>query len=138
MRKEGRFISILDDKTFQGLRSVLDSKMKELSSRGLGLDKKRAEVISAEQEDIMWCKEILGRDTPQKLLDTLLFQLGLHFALRAGQEHRNLRIGENSQITICSELDGTKYLRYKEDVSKTNRGGLQHKHLTPKFRHVFL
>ena len=109
MRKEGRFISILDDKTFQGLRSVLDSKMKELSSRGLGLDKKRAEVISAEQEDITWCKGILGRDTPQKLLDTLLFQLGLHFALRASQEHRNLRIGENSQITICSELDGTKY-----------------------------
>ena len=70
MRKEGRFISILDDKTFQGLRSVLDSKMKELSSRGLGLDKKRAEVISAEQEDIMWCEGILGRDTPQKLLDT--------------------------------------------------------------------
>ena len=48
MRKEGRFLSFLDDKTFQGLRSVLDSKMKEfLSSRGLGLDKKRAEVISA-------------------------------------------------------------------------------------------
>ena len=43
MRKEGRFISILDDKTFQGLRSVLDSKMKELSSRGLGLDEKRGQ-----------------------------------------------------------------------------------------------
>ena len=35
MRKEGRFISFLDDKTFQGLRSVLDSIMKELSSLGL-------------------------------------------------------------------------------------------------------
>ena len=107
--------------------------MKELSSRGLGLNEKRGqEEISAEQEDIMWCKEILGKDTPQKLLDTLLFQLGLHLALRAGQEHRNIRIGENSQISICSELDGTKYLQNKENVSKTNRGGLQHKHLTPK------
>ena len=48
MRKDrawGRFICIFDDKTFQRLRSVLDSKMKELSSRGLGLDKKRTEVI---------------------------------------------------------------------------------------------
>lgn len=64
--------------------------MKELSSRGLGLDKKKAEIITAEQEDIMWRKGILGRDSPAKLLDTVLFQLGLHFALRAGQEHRTL------------------------------------------------
>ena len=53
MRKEGGFISFLDDKTFQRLRNVLDSRMKELPSRGLDLDKKRAEVISTEQEDIM-------------------------------------------------------------------------------------
>lgn len=83
MRKEGRFVSFLDDKKFQGLRTVLDSEMKELSSRGLGLDKKKAEIITAEQEDIMWRKGILGRDNPAKLLDTVLFQLGLHFALRA-------------------------------------------------------
>lgn len=51
--------------------------MKELSGRGLGIDRKRAEVISEEQN-------ILGTDTPQNLLDTLLFLLGLNFALRAG------------------------------------------------------
>lgn len=77
--------------------------MKELSSRGLGLDKKKAEIITAEQEDIMWRKGILGRDSPAKLLDTVLFQLGLHFALRAGQEHRTLRFGPNSQITVRFE-----------------------------------
>lgn len=32
--------------------------MKELSCRGLGLDKKKAEIITAEQEDIMWRKGI--------------------------------------------------------------------------------
>jgi hypothetical protein len=137
MRKKGRFVSFLDDKKYEGLRSVLDSKMKELSSRGLGLERKKAEIISAEQENTMWCKGILGRDSPQQLLDTLLFQLGLHFALRAGQEHRNLRCGANSQIRVCSEPDGTKYLEYKEDVSKTNRGGLQHKHLQPKITRAY-
>lgn len=106
--------------------------MKELSSRGFGLDKKKAEIITAEQEDIMWRKGILGRDRPAKILDTVLSQLGLHFSLRAGQEHRYLRFGLNSQITVCFEQDETKYLEYKEDVSKTNRGGLQHKHLTLK------
>lgn len=67
----------------------------------------------------------------------MLFQLVLHFALRAGQEHRNLRFGPNSQITVCSEQDGTKYLEYKEDVFKTNRGGLQHKHLAPKITRAY-
>lgn len=111
--------------------------MKELSSRGLGLDKKKAEIITAEQEDIMWRKGILGRDRPAKILDTVLFQLGLHFSLRAGQEHRYLRFGPNSQITVCFEQDETKYLEYKEDVSKTNRGGLQHKHLAPKITRAY-
>jgi hypothetical protein len=81
MRKEGRFVSFLDDKKYQGLRSVLDSKMKELSGRGLGLNRKKADIITAEQENIMWCKKVLGRESPQQLLDTVLFHLGLHFVL---------------------------------------------------------
>lgn len=72
---------------------------------------------------------ILGTDTPQKLLDTLLFLLGLNFALRAGQEHCNLRVGKCSQISVMKERNSLKYLEYKEDVSKTNRGGLQHRNI---------
>lgn len=43
MRKDGRFVCYLDDKKYQGLRSVLDSIMKEMYGRGLRLDKKKAE-----------------------------------------------------------------------------------------------
>lgn len=106
--------------------------MKELSGRGLGMDRKRAEVISGEQEEYMWKHNILGTDTPQKLQDTLLFLLGLNFALRAGQEHRNLRVGQYSQISVMKERNGLKYLEYKENVSKTNRGGLQHRNVKPR------
>lgn len=134
MRQMGRFVSFFDDETFHGFKKVLDSKTKELSGRGLGIDEKRAEVISEEQEEYMWKHNILGTDTstPQKLLDTLLFLLGLNFALRAGQEHRNLRVGKYSQISVMKERNGLKYLEYKEDVSKTNRGGLQHRNVKPK------
>jgi hypothetical protein len=47
---------------------------------------------------------ILGTETPQMLLDTLLYTLGLHFALTVGQEHRALRVGENGQITVKRDL----------------------------------
>lgn len=53
MRQMGRFVSFFDDETFHGFKKVLDSKMKELSGRGLGIDRKRAEVISEEQEEYM-------------------------------------------------------------------------------------
>ena len=55
----------------------------------------------------------LGNDSPEVLRNTLVWVLGLNFALRADQEHRNLRIK-------------------KEDESKTNSGGLAHAHLKRK------
>lgn len=71
MRKEGRFDSFLDDKKdfFQNLRTVLDSKIKVLSDLGLGLVNKKADIFTADQEDIIWSKGILGRNSPNKRLD---------------------------------------------------------------------
>ena len=56
-----------------------------------------ADIITEEQENIMWEKGLLGINYPQ-LLDRMLYQIGLNFALYAGQEHRNLRTGPQSQI----------------------------------------
>ena len=36
---------------------------------------------------------------------------------------------KNSQLSIAINEDGKQYLEYKEDVSKTNSGGLAHAHL---------
>ena len=49
------------------------------------------------------------------LRNTLVWVLGLNFALRAGQEHRNLRM-KNSQLSVAIDEDGKQYLEYKEDV----------------------
>ncbi|XP_062579090.1 uncharacterized protein LOC134241013 [Saccostrea cucullata] len=72
LRSNGKFISLLDDSEFSDLRAILDAKMKELSKLGLGINKKQALVITEEQENIMWEKEILGSQSPQQLLDTML------------------------------------------------------------------
>lgn len=137
LRKTGRLVSVLDDDAFEGMRRVLDAKMKELSSRGIGIDRKRADVISDEQEEILWTRQMLGTDTPQRLLDTVVFQLGLHFALRAGREHRNLRVGDLGQLAIHTDKGGNRYLEYREDVSKTNAGGLKHRRIEPKVTRAY-
>lgn len=111
--------------------------MKELSRRGLGIHRKRAEVISEEQEEYMWKHNILGTNTPQKLLNKLLFLLGVNFAPRSGKEHWNLCVGNYSQISEVKERNCLKYLEYKEDVSKTNRGGLQHRNVKLKVTHAY-
>lgn len=70
-------------------------------------------------------------------LQSILFQLGLHFVLRAVQKNRNLRVKIYSPISILIDAPGVRYLEDKEDVSKTNRGGLQPKHLTPKVTRAY-
>ena len=52
--------------------------------------RKKAEVIGIDQEDMLWKKGLLGDLSPQALLDTLVYYVGLYFAIR-GREHRQLR-----------------------------------------------
>ena len=73
----------------------------------------------------VWQNGFLGSDTPELHRNTMLFVFGNCFALRAGQEHRNLRM-KNSQLSLHSDESGAEYLQYVEDVSKSNNGGLAH------------
>lgn len=80
---------------------------------------------------------VQGTDTSPKLLDTLLFQVGLNFGLRAGQEHRHLRLGPTGQITFRSDPAGKLYLEDRQDVSKTNSGGILHRKVKPKVTRAY-
>lgn len=109
--------------TFKNLNSALNFQMKERASLGIGLNVKQAKVISENDEDYLWKNGFLGNKNPEVLINTLVWVLGLNFALRAGQEHRNLRF-KDSQISLGTDEEGKQYLEYTEDVSKTNSGGL--------------
>ena len=71
--------------------------MKNLRRAGIGLEVKKAEPISNEEEEILWRMGLLGDTSPDILRDTIIYMCGLCFALRGGGELRGLKV---QQITI--------------------------------------
>lgn len=119
---------------FMQLHHTLDTTMKERVKKGVVRAGRQAEVITMEEEEMLWSRGVLGSATPRQLLYTLFYLTGLNFALRAGHEHRNLRFGasNNAQIKLLVDSEGRHFLRYTEDWSKANQGGLQHQHVERK------
>ena len=69
---------------------------------------------------------MLGEKTPEQLVNTIIYLLGIHFALRGGDEHKSLKVGVWSHITIkFDETKNLKYLEYRAPHVKNNQGGLK-------------
>ena len=130
--QNGFLYKFLCDEEFVQIKNTLDSVMQARAKSGIGIRKKQAEIVSQEEEDIMWDKGVLGSSSPDTLVKTLIYLFGLNFALRAAQDHRNLRWSPNPQIELLTDSCGIKFLRYTEDVSKANRGGLKHRKVKGK------
>ena len=140
LRLMGRSINVFEDDVFKGAINALDAAMKELSATGYGpATREQSEPITIEEENMLWEKGILGDSNPEQLLNTILYLNGLQFALRGGQEHRNLRMYDKPQITgpFTDKSTGRRYMVYREDVSKANSGGLKHKKAEPKVVKAF-
>ena len=86
---------------------------------------------SAEKEDCLWELQLLGSSSLSILLNTLVYMVGLYSSLRSGSEHCRLRFSP-SQIELVQEPGSRSYLKYKEDVFKTNQGGLKGRRKKPK------
>ena len=102
--------------------------MKERAANNIGMVKRQAEYINTKIEEDLWNKNILGEETPDQLRDIVVFMLGLNLALRAGDEHYDLRRNSDlkpSQLQFKRNSDGVRCLVYTEDsITKTNDGGL--------------
>ena len=124
-------LDFFTDIDFTTFKCSLDAEMKRLLSQGIGSKKRQAEPLSIKDEDILWERELLGDHSPQTLLNTMVFCNGLYFALRSGMKHRQLRF-HSSQIQLI-EHDGERpYLKYTEDVSKNQPGGIKGRNIKPK------
>ena len=54
-------------------------------------------------EDSLWEKNILGSESPEMLLRTTFYLIGLNFGMTGGDEHRRLAINK------CSVLEGFQH-----------------------------
>ena len=125
----GKKWKLVEGPDFVELRNVLDNVMKERALKNIGMVKKQACIISMEVESKLWQQGILGEDSPDKLRDTVLFLIGIHTGMRAGDEHYALRRHspwKDSQITFKKNESGVRCAVYTEDaVTKTHDGGLK-------------
>ena len=104
--------------------------MKEATKLGYGVKCKKPtrEEISAEDEELLWSKGLLGAISAKTLLHTVFFYNGKLFGLRA-IDHRNLRL---ANFTITDNL-----IIFDESHSKTFHGGLRDLKNTPRVtKHV--
>ena len=136
----GFSFKLIDNLAFRDLRFTLDNSMKARTAAGVGVMVKQAQALTAFDEDLLWVRGMLGTDTPDQLLNTVIFLVGKGFALRAGMEHKALRSpGFRSQFQFLRDDTGEPFLRYTEDAgTKTNKGGLKHRKVEPKTVDLYL
>ena len=60
---------------------------------------------------------LLGDSSPRSLIDMMVVMIGLYFALRSGDEHRQLR-SHPCQIQVIERPGQRAYLEFVEDSSK--------------------
>ena len=128
LRDKSPSLDFFTETDFTQLKKTLDAEMKRLQSLGLGSQRRQAEPLTTEDEEMLWEKGLLGDATPQTLLDTMVFCNGLYFALRSGREHRQLKMNP-CQIELVEPCDDRPYT---EDISKNRPGGIKGRKIKPK------
>ena len=78
-RNAGYNFRIIKDKEFTECRQVLNGKAIELREMGMGKRKNKADVLTEEEEEIMWSKGVLGDGNPKSLNYTIFYMTSQHF-----------------------------------------------------------
>ena len=93
------------EKYFPRYHNALDHMLRALRCNGIGIERRRAQVITQDIETKLWETGVLGFHSPQSLLNAVFYYNGKFFCLRGVSEHVKLRF---SQIQHCFfHLSGT-------------------------------
>ena len=117
------------DIRFKDLHNTLDTMFSNLHAEGIGAEKKSASAITVEDEELLWEKELLSFDSPRSLQNLAFFYVGLHFALRGGEEQRDLKVAQFKRFPVETEkYDEQTCYEYVEFIAKNNQHRLKDIH----------
>ena len=112
---------------------TMDSLSSDLHSKGIGAQRRSAEIIMHEDEDVLWAKGSLGSTSPRTLQHTVFFYIGLQFCLRGVQEQYDLSPSQLTRhprdMTVYHE---GVYYQYTEFISKNNQHRFKDINMTNK------
>ena len=131
---KGEPLDIYRDANFNYFRSAFDSVLKNLHEKGIGIEKKWAQIITRDIEEKLWSNGCLGGSSPQQLLDSLVFGFGLNFALRSNRGHCSLC---PDMLQLVQPNDSVAYIIYTESGSKNRSSGLRDPKVTNKISKAF-
>ena len=77
----GFAFKLINDPAFKDLKFMLDNTMKARVSHGIALTIKKADVLTATDEDLLWSMALLSTNHPDQLLNTVIYSVGKGFAL---------------------------------------------------------
>ena len=101
---------------FRTLHNVLDFEMKKRAKEGLGSTVKKASVVERENEEELWRSEVLNTETGPGLLNAIFYKVGLHFALRGGAEHYELKATNFQIVTLSGNIKALQYRNVLSDA----------------------
>ena len=111
------------------MRKALDCRMKELTAEGIGVNVKRADAVTLDDERSLWRCGVFNMSTAKGLSYCVFFYNSKTFGLRGNSEHKNL---DASQFVIKTDECGSSFLLFNSWNSKTFNGGLEHRRLQPR------
>ncbi|XP_048763272.2 uncharacterized protein LOC125671541 isoform X2 [Ostrea edulis] len=118
----------LNDHRFAGFHKTLDARMKDLTSRGLGVQKQQSDPITADDEENLWTCNQLGVATSQSLFNTVFYYNCKIFGLKGLDEHRKL---ECNQFRLSKDSGGS-YIEFQGRSRKNYQGGIKQRKIEAK------
>ena len=115
--------SIMKDREFKESRLVLDGKAIQLRENGKGKKSRKADPLTAEEEEILWNTGVLGSDNPKSLNHTVFYTMSQNFGTRGRQEHHQIRV-EHLRFVCNPQTGATEFIEWEEGLTKTRQGGL--------------
>ena len=102
---------------------MLNGKVIQLRENGKGKKSRKADPLTAEEEEILWNTGVLGGNNPKSLNHTVFYIISQQFGTRGWQEHHQIRI-EHLRFVCNPQSGAMKFIEWEEGLTKTQQGGL--------------